>query len=154
MAVEALCGEPYTTEGLLVPVVIFTDPELAWVGLTEAEAKHQEIEVKLAKFSWSASGRALTLDQPGGLTKLIVDPATERILGVGIAGHGASELIAEGAHAIEMGATAFDLASTIHPHPTLSETLMESAEIFYGTSINVPAGPGGRALRRVAEVAK
>ena len=154
IAVEALCGEPYTTEVLLVPVVIFTDPELAWVGLTEAEAKHQKIEVKLAKFSWSASGRALTLDQPGGLTKLIVDPATERILGVGIAGHGASELIAEGAHAIEMGATAFDLASTIHPHPTLSETLMESAEIFYGTSINVPAGPGGRAPRRVAEVAK
>jgi dihydrolipoamide dehydrogenase len=154
IAVEALCGELSSTEELLVPAVIFTNPELAWVGLTEVEAKDQKLEVKIAKFPWSASGRALTFDRTDGLTKLIVDPATERILGVGIAGHGASELIAEGTHAIEMGATAFDLASTIHPHPTLSETLMESAETFYGTSINVAPGPGGRAPRRTAEVAK
>jgi dihydrolipoamide dehydrogenase len=154
IAIEALCGESSSAEQLLVPAVIFTDPELAWVGLTEAEANDQKIEVKVAKFSWSASGRALTLDQPDGLTKLIVDPATERILGVGITGHGAGELIAEGVHAIEMGATAFDLANTIHPHPTLSETLMESAETFYGTSINVAPSPGERAPRRAAEAVK
>jgi dihydrolipoamide dehydrogenase len=154
IAIEALCGESPSAEQLLVPAVIFTDPELAWVGLTEAEANDQKIEVKVAKFSWSASGRSLTLDQPDGLTKLIVDPATERILGVGITGHGAGELIAEGVHAIEMGATAFDLANTIHPHPTLSETLMESAETFYGTSINVAPSSGERAPRRAAEAVK
>jgi dihydrolipoamide dehydrogenase len=88
--------------------------------------------VKVAKFSWAASGRALSFDRTDGLTKLIIDPETERILGVGIVGHGAGELIAEGVVAIEMGATARDLALCVHPHPTLSETLMEAAEVFYG----------------------
>ena len=101
-------------------------------GLTEAEAQQKGIEVKVAKFPWAASGRALSFDRTDGLTKLIIDPESERILGVGIVGQGAGELIAEGVVAIEMGATARDLALCVHPHPTLSETLMEAAEVFYG----------------------
>jgi dihydrolipoamide dehydrogenase len=100
--------------------------------LTETEAKEKGIPVKVARFPWAASGRALTYDRPDGLTKLIIDPATERVLGAGITGHGAGELIGEMVLAVEMGATAYDVASSIHPHPTLSETLMESAEAFYG----------------------
>ena len=115
---------------------MFTDPELAWCGLTEAEARAKGIEVQVAKFPWGASGRALTLDRTDGLTKLIIDPETERILGVGIVGIGAGELIAEGVLAVEMGATAKDMAMSIHPHPTLSETLMEAAEVFYGHATN------------------
>jgi dihydrolipoamide dehydrogenase len=131
-AVEVITGESVGGDKFVVPAVVFTDPELAWCGLTEAEAKQKGIEVKVAKFSWSASGRALTFDRTDGLTKLIIDPATERILGVGIVGHGAGELIAEGVVAIEMGATAKDLALCVHPHPTLSETYMEAAEVYYG----------------------
>jgi dihydrolipoamide dehydrogenase len=112
--------------------VVFTDPEVAWCGLTEAEAKAQNRPVEVAKFPWGASGRALALDRTDGLTKLILDPETERILGVGIVGHGAGELISEGMLAVEMGATARDLAETVHPHPTLSETLMEAAEVYFG----------------------
>ncbi len=115
-----------------MPAVVFTDPEVAWCGLTEAEAEQKGIDVKVAKFPWAASGRALSFDRTDGLTKLLIDPETERILGVGIVGHGAGELIAEGVVAIEMGATAKDLALCVHPHPTLSETLMEAAEVFYG----------------------
>jgi dihydrolipoamide dehydrogenase len=100
--------------------------------LTEAEARAKGIEVEVAKFPWGASGRALTFDKPEGLTKLVIDPETERVLGVGIVGHGAGELIAEGVLAVEMGATAQDLAESVHPHPTLSETMMEAAEVFYG----------------------
>jgi dihydrolipoamide dehydrogenase len=105
---------------------------VAWCGLTEAEAKQKGKNIAVAKFPWAASGRALSFDRPDGLTKLIVDPETERILGVGIVGAGAGELIAEGVLAVEMGATAKDLALSVHPHPTLSETLMEAAEVFYG----------------------
>jgi dihydrolipoamide dehydrogenase len=100
--------------------------------LTESEAKAKNIPVEVAKFPWGASGRALTFDRPEGITKLIIDPETERILGVGIVGQGAGELIAEGVLAVEMGATAKDLALSVHPHPTLSETIMECAEAFYG----------------------
>ena len=100
-------------------------------------AKEKGIEVEVAKFPWAASGRALTLERTDGLTKLIVEPKTNRILGVGIVGSGASELIAEGVLAIEMGANATDLKLTIHPHPTLSETLMEAAEVFFGQSTHV-----------------
>jgi dihydrolipoamide dehydrogenase len=121
----------------VIPAVVFTDPEVAWVGLTEAEAKAQGIEVAVSKFPWAASGRSLTFDRTDGLTKLIIDPETERILGVGMVGHGAGELIAEATLAIEMGATAFDIAQTVHPHPTLSETLMEAAEAFYGSATHV-----------------
>jgi dihydrolipoamide dehydrogenase len=133
IAVETITGHhDSTSAGVFIPAVIFTDPELAWVGLTEAEAKAREIKVEVAKFPWGASGRALTYDRPDGLTKIIVDPENERILGVGIVGHGAGELIGEGVLALEMGATVGDLAETVHPHPTLSETLMETAEVFYG----------------------
>jgi dihydrolipoamide dehydrogenase len=132
VAVEVITGEESSSQGVIIPAVVFTDPELAWCGLTEAEAKEKKIEIQVSKFPWGASGRALSFDRPEGLTKLIIEPETERILGVGIVGHGAGELIAEGVLAIEMGATAKDLALTVHPHPTLSETLMEAAEAFYG----------------------
>ena len=132
IAVEAITGESSAFEGIVMPAVVFTDPEVAWCGLTEAEAKEKGIAVQVARFPWAASGRALTLDRPDGLTKLIIEPESERILGVGIVGHGAGELISEGVLAVQMGATARDLAESVHPHPTLSETLMECAEVFYG----------------------
>ncbi len=136
IAVESMLGETAAFEDIVIPAVVFTDPEVAWCGLTETEAKQRGIEVKVSKFLWGASGRALTLDRPDGLTKLIIEPETERILGVGIVGAGAGELIGEGVLAIEMGATARDIAESVHPHPTLSETIMEAAEVFYGTSTN------------------
>ena len=132
VAVETLCGETASNEKVVIPAVVFTDPELAWCGLTEAEAKAKDIKVEVVKFPWAASGRALSFDRTDGLTKLIIDPVTERILGAGIVGHNAGELIAEATVLIEMGATAKDLAMIVHPHPTLSETLMEAAEMFYG----------------------
>jgi len=134
VAVENIVGENSAFEGVIIPAVVFTDPEVAWCGLTESEAKAKGIEVEVAKFPWAASGRAISFDRTDGLTKLIVDPKTERILGVGIVGHGAGELIAEGVVAVEMGATVEDLALSVHPHPTVSETLMEAAEVFFGTS--------------------
>lgn len=132
IAVEAILGEHDTIPEFIIPAVVFTDPELAWCGLTEAEARQKGITIEVAKFPWAASGRALTFDRPDGMTKLIIDPASERVLGMGIVGHGAGELIAEGVVAVEMGATARDLALAVHPHPTLSETIMECAEVFYG----------------------
>jgi dihydrolipoamide dehydrogenase len=132
IAVEVIAGEHSAFVDVTIPAVVFTDPEVAWCGLTEAEAKAKGLEVQVAKFPWAASGRALSFDRPEGLTKLIIDPGTERILGVGIVGTGAGELISEGVLAVEMGATAKDLALAVHPHPTLSETLMEAAEAFYG----------------------
>ena len=137
IAVEVILGEYSVFENIVIPAVVFTDPEVAWCGLTEAEAKQRGIEVQIAKFPWSASGRALTFDRTDGLTKLVVEPETDRILGVGIVGVGAGELISEGVLAVEMGATARDLALSVHPHPTLSETLMECAEAFYGHSTHV-----------------
>lgn len=132
IAVEVINGSYAGPDNFVIPAVVFTDPELAWCGLTESEAKARNIAVEVAKFPWGASGRALTFDRPEGVTKLIIDPETERILGVGIVGQGAGELIAEGVLAVEMGATAKDLALSVHPHPTLSETIMECAEAFYG----------------------
>lgn len=134
VAVDAILGEATAFENIVVPAVVYTDPEIAWCGLTETDAKEKGIEIKTSKFLWGASGRALTLDRPDGMTKLVIEPDTERILGVGIVGHGAGELISEGVLAVEMGATARDIADSIHPHPTLSETLMEAAETFYGTA--------------------
>jgi dihydrolipoamide dehydrogenase len=110
---------------------------VAWCGLTEIQAEKENREIKVAKFPWAASGRAITLDRPEGMTKLVIDPKTERVLGVGIVGVGAGELIAEGVLAIEMAALAHDVAMTIHPHPTLSETVMNSAEVFFGTSTDI-----------------
>jgi dihydrolipoamide dehydrogenase len=137
VAVEAIAGEKVAFEPLAIPAVVFTDPELAWCGLTEGDAEKQGRKIAVAKFPWAASGRALTLDRSDGLTKLILDPETERVLGVGIVGPGAGELIAEGVLAVEMGANATDMKMTIHPHPTLSETLMESAEVFFGHATHV-----------------
>jgi len=136
-AVEAIAGRKVAFEPHAIPAVVFTDPEIAWAGLTETQAKEQGREIAVAKFPWGASGRAITLDRPEGMTKLILDPKTERVLGVGIVGAGAGELIAEGVLAIEMAALAGDLELTIHPHPTLSETVMEAAEVFFGTSTDV-----------------
>lgn len=134
IAVENICGESAVFENVVIPAVVFTHPEVAWAGLTENDAKQKGIEVKIARFPWSASGRALSMDGTDGLTKLVIEPETDRILGVGVVGPNAGELISEGVLAIEMGATAMDLALTVHPHPTLSETLMEAAEFFYGHS--------------------
>src|SRR6516165_10183673 len=136
-AVEAIAGKKVAFEPHAIPAVVFTDPEIAWAGLTETQAKEQGREIAVAKFPWAASGRAITLDRPEGMTKLILDPKTERVLGVGIVGVGAGELIAEGVLAIEMAALAGDLELTIHPHPTLSETVMEAAEVFFGTSTDI-----------------
>lgn len=132
IAVEVISGAESAFTNVIIPAVVFTDPEIAWCGLTEAEANAKGLTVQVAKFSWAASGRAISFDRPDGLTKLIIDPDTERVLGVGIVGFGAGELISEGVVAVEMGATAKDLALSVHPHPTLSETLMEAAEVFYG----------------------
>ena len=137
VAVEVMAGENVAFAPRAIPAVVFTDPELAWAGLTEAQAAKEGRHVTVAKFPWGASGRAITLDRTDGLTKLILDPESERLLGVGLVGPGAGELIAEGVLAIEMGANATDLKLTIHPHPTLTETMMESAEVFFGQATHV-----------------
>ena len=120
-----------------IPAVIFTDPEIAWCGLTEEAAKTSGQHVTVARFPWAASGRATTLGRNDGLTKLVLDAESGRVLGVGICGAGAGELIAEGVLAIEMGAMAEDVAASIHPHPTLSETVMEAAETFHGQATHL-----------------
>lgn len=133
VAVEDMLGQKGAGwDPAAIPSVVYTDPELAWCGLTETEAKAQARAVKVARFPWQASGRALAMDRTDGLTKLVVDPDTERVLGMGIAGKGAGEMIAEGVLALEMAALASDVARSIHPHPTCSETVMEAAEVFYG----------------------
>lgn len=132
VAVMTITGEPAAFDPQAIPAVVFTDPELAWTGLTEAEAKNESIPHEVVSFPWAASGRATSVDRNEGLTKLIVEPNSERILGVGMVGVGVGEMIAEGTLAIEMGATIHDLAKTIHPHPTLSETIMECAEVYHG----------------------
>lgn len=137
VAVEAISGKKVAWEPNAIPAVVFTDPEIAWCGLTEAEAIKEGKNVKVVKFPWGASGRALTLDRQDGLTKMIIDPETERILGIGIVGVGAGEMISEGVLAIEMGAVVNDLKLSIHPHPTLSETMMETAESFFGHSTHI-----------------
>jgi dihydrolipoamide dehydrogenase len=133
-----------------IPAVVFTDPEVAWCGLTESQAQNENREVKVAKFPWAASGRAVTLDRPEGMTKLLIDPQTERVLGVGIVGVGAGELIAEGVLAIEMAALAKDVAHTIHPHPTLSETLMEVRRSFLRHQHRHLSSEAGIALARTS----
>ena len=134
VAAEAIAGQKSAFDPLAIPAVVFTEPEIAWAGLTETQAKAKGIKYEVARFPWGASSRAATLGAPDGLTKLIVHPDTERILGVGLVGAGAGELIAEGTLAIEMGANVSDLGLTIHPHPTLSETLMEAAHVLHGTA--------------------
>jgi dihydrolipoamide dehydrogenase len=135
VAAEVIAGRPSAFDNAAIPAVVFTDPEVAWCGLMEAEARRAGRAIKVAKFSWAASGRVATIGRSDGLTKLIADADTGRILGVGIVGPGAGELIAEAALAIETAVTAEDLALTIHAHPTLSESLMEAAEsLLHGGS--------------------
>jgi len=147
--VEAILGHKAIFEPLAIPAVVFTDPEIAWTGLTEAQALAEKRDIEVAKFPWGALSRAITVDRPEGLTKLVLDGKTGRVLGVGIVGTGAGELIGEATLAIEMGATAEDMKLTIHAHPTLSEGLMEAAEVFFGQSTHVykpkrGQGAGGR----------
>ncbi len=137
VAVEAILGEPSEWNPRAIPAVIFTDPEIAWAGLSEKEAQEKGVPHEVLKFPWAASGRAVALQLTSGLTKMLVDPETKRVLGVGIVGGGAGEMISEGVLAIEMGAVARDVLESIHPHPTLSETIMESAELAYGAATHV-----------------
>ncbi len=140
-AADVIGGEPAAFDVRCIPSVIYSDPQIAWCGLTEAEAVEQGYDVQVGRFPWTASGRALTMDETSGLTKIVFDSETERVLGVGIVGRAAENLIAEGVLAVEMGAVAQDLALTIHPHPTLSETEAEAAEVFLGVATHVISRP-------------
>lgn len=133
VAARVIAGRQAAFDAAAIPAVVFTDPEIAWCGLTEEAAMASGQAVKIARFPWAASGRATTLGRNEGLTKLILDAESGRVLGVGICGVGAGELISEGMLAVEMGAVAEDIAASIHPHPTLSETVMEAAESFHGS---------------------
>ena len=144
VAAQAVAGRKTAFEPQAIPAVVFTDPEIAWCGLTESQAKQLGRDVTIARFPWAASGRALTLGQSDGVTKLLIDPETQRVLGVGIAGSGAGEMIAEGVLAVEMAALASDLSLSIHPHPTLSESVMEAADVFFGHSTHVYRPPRAR----------
>ena len=137
VAADVAAGYAASFEPRSIPNVVFTDPELAWCGMTEQEARGKGLDIKAFKFPWAASGRAMTLGRTDGMTKIIADTRTARILGVGIAGVNAGELIAQGALAIETGMKAEDLEQTIQPHPTLSETLMETAEGLFGQPIHI-----------------
>lgn len=139
VAAEVIAGKPSAFDIRAIPAVVYTDPQVAWCGLTESTAKAAGKEVRVAKFPWKASGRASTMDAPDGLTKLILEPGSGRILGVGVVGRHAEGLIAEGVLAVEMGALAEDLALSIHPHPTLSETEAEAAEMFTGSATHLLA---------------
>lgn len=137
VAAEVIAGHSAVFDKRCIPAVVFTDPEIAWTGLTETEAKAAGQNVFIAVYPWAASGRAQALARTEGLTKVIFDPETERVLGVGICGPNAGDLIGEAVLAIEMGATARDLAESVHPHPTLTETVMNAAEVFYGTATEI-----------------
>ncbi len=137
VAAEVVAGKPAAFDKVAIPAVVFTDPEIAWAGLTELEAKRDGIEVEVAIYPWAASGRAQALGRTEGLTKWLVEPATQRVLGCGIVGAGAGELIAEAALAIEMGCEVTDITETVHAHPTLSETMMNAGEVFHGTATEI-----------------
>jgi dihydrolipoamide dehydrogenase len=137
VAAEAIAGHPSAFDVRAIPAVVYTSPEVAWCGLTESEAKTKGLEIKVGKFPWGASGRAIAMGRPEGLTKIIAHAQTQRVLGVGIVGEHAGDLISEAVLAIEMGAAAEDLALSIHPHPSTSETIMEAAEGVLGTAIHV-----------------
>jgi dihydrolipoamide dehydrogenase len=137
VAAEVIAGKPAAFQPQAIPAVVFTDPEIAWCGLTEDQAKRDGRKHEVAVYPWAASGRAIALGRTEGLTKILVDPDTDRVLGVGIVGAGAGELIAEAALAIEMGCEVADIAETIHPHPTLSETVMNAGDTFFGTATEI-----------------
>jgi dihydrolipoamide dehydrogenase len=137
IAAEVCAGRQVVHQPRAVPAVVFTQPEIAWCGPTETEAERAGRDLEPVRFPWAASGRAATMDAPAGQTKLLVDPSSGRVVGAGLVGAGAGELIAEAVLAIEMGATPEDLALAIHPHPTLSETWMEAAAAFHGTATHI-----------------
>jgi dihydrolipoamide dehydrogenase len=137
VAAEVIAGHSAVFDKRCIPAVVFTDPEIAWTGLTETEANASGQQVVVATYPWAASGRAQALGRTEGLTKILFDPETEVVLGVGICGPNAGDLIGEAVLAVEMGATARDLAESVHPHPTLTETLMNAAEVFYGTATEI-----------------
>lgn len=137
VAVEVLAGEKAAFEPRAIPAVVFTDPEIAWAGITETEAKRQNRPIQTAAFPWAASGRAVSVGRTDGLTKWIIDPETQRVIGCGIVGVAAGDLISEAVLAIEMGAHLRDLTEAIHPHPTLSETLGFAAEVYFGTATDL-----------------
>ena len=137
VAVETLTGGSAAFDNQAIPAVVFTDPQIAWAGLTETEAKAQGVDISVAQFPWAASGRAQATGATDGMTKLIVEPETEAVLGVGIVGAGAGELIAEGVLAIETGATVRDISDSIHPHPTMSETLANAGDAFHGLATEI-----------------
>ncbi|MYB16458.1 MAG: dihydrolipoyl dehydrogenase [Chloroflexi bacterium] len=134
VAIEAMNGEPAQFDHVAIPAVVFTDPEIAWCGLTETQARAEGREIRIVRFPWAALGRATAMGRNEGMSKLIIDPVDERVLGAGVVGVGAGELIAAQVIAMEMGAVASEVAHAIHPHPTTSESVMEAAEIFYGAS--------------------
>ena len=137
VAVETILGKAAEFAPAAIPAVVFTDPEIAWAGITEEEAKRGNVDHEVCMYPWAASGRAQALGRTDGLTKWIVDPASQRVLGCGIVGAGAGELIAEAALAIEMGCEVRDVTDTIHAHPTLSETLMNAGEVYFGTATEI-----------------
>jgi dihydrolipoamide dehydrogenase len=137
VAVEVALGKPAVFEPRAIPAVVFTDPEIAWAGVTEEEARRRQLDIEVASYPWAASGRAHALGRGEGLTKWIVDPETTRVLGCGIVGPGAGELIAEAVLAIEMHCEMRDITQSIHPHPTFSETLMNAGEVLFGTATEI-----------------
>jgi dihydrolipoamide dehydrogenase len=137
VAVDSVLGKATEFEKAAIPAVVFTDPEIAWAGLTEEQAKRDGRKVEVATYPWAANGRAQALGRVEGLTKWLVDPDTERILGCGIVGPGAGELIAEAVLAIEMKCKVRDITEAIHPHPTFSETLMNAGHVFFGTATEI-----------------
>jgi dihydrolipoamide dehydrogenase len=137
VAVEVILGKPVEFDKVAIPAVVFTDPEIAWAGLTEEQAKREGRAYEAAIYPWAASGRAQALGRTEGLTKWLIDPETERVLGCGMVGPGAGELIGEAVLAIEMGCEVRDLTESVHPHPTLSETLMNAGEVYFGTATEI-----------------
>jgi dihydrolipoamide dehydrogenase len=137
VAAEVIAGEPSAFDVRAIPAVVYTDPQIAWCGLTEEAARKENMAIEVQRFPWKFSGRAATMGAPEGLTKIITDPETGRILGVGICGRDTEGLISEGVLAIEMGALAEDMALSIHPHPTLSETEGEAAELYLGSATHI-----------------
>ncbi|RJR46438.1 MAG: dihydrolipoyl dehydrogenase [Desulfobacteraceae bacterium] len=143
VAAEVIKGEPSAYDVQAMPAVVYTDPQIAWCGLTESQARRQKLNVRVERFPWKFSGRATSMGAQDGLTKMLIDPETQRILGVGIVGHDTEGLIAEGVLAVEMGAVAADVGLSVHPHPTLTETLQETAERFLGSSTHILPGKKG-----------
>jgi dihydrolipoamide dehydrogenase len=137
VAAEVVAGKPASFDKVAIPAVVFTDPEIAWAGLTEEQANREGRQVDIEVYPWAASGRAQALGLTNGLTKWLVDPRSHRVLGCGIVGTGAGELIAEAVLAIEMGCEVYDITESVHPHPTLSETLMNAGEIHFGTATEI-----------------